>query len=1409
MTKNMRELSLNKIFGKNENNWNEVFLEELKIFKSYKKIVLVLNSSEGVFLTENDLKKIKDTLLNEISSFDIEIEILDKDEINKKEVINTFINESCKINKFNYFLEEEKDVIIGFFYVDVNQEEIEKIKAECLKYGLKFNYIRQKENTSIDNYLDKIKGEEEVICTNKLKEIPVAKEEKVMSDKKTLSKELSFGKPPKKEAEISKIKDLSQTIGEVFLDGIIFKVDYKYIPKIDKYIMYIYFTDYTESTYLKKFLDNETTLQYQESLKVGMGIKVYGNYIYDNFEKSSCIEAKFFEAYNVEPREDTANEKRIELHLHTNMSAQDGLSDPTSLIKRAKYWGHKAIAITDHCVVQGFPEAYKAGKDNDIKIIYGTEINLVNDYEKIIKNSNYLTDNINSFVVFDVETTGFSAKNNKIIEIGAVKISNGDIVDSYNILINPEESLSQEIVELTHINDSMLINQPIIDQVLPEFYNFIKDSIMVAHNANFDMAFLKNNFEKININFEKPYIDTLELSRIFYPNVRSHKLGVVAKRLGVSLENAHRAVDDARATGEVFIRLLGDRLKNPNFNFVIDEIQDLIKMREKEAGTSYHAIILAQNYEGLKNLYKIISKSHIDYFSYSPKVPKSILNEHRNGLLVSSACQDGELYQAIIRNFSEDRIEKIASYYDYFEIQPNKNNLNLIPEYFNSTKELENINKKIISIADKLNKLVVATGDVHYLDSESRLSRKILKHSLSLSRDEYDNDYFFMTTDEMLEEFSYLDARAYEVVIRNPQKICDVVEELLPIPTGTYPPRIEGSDEMLRDITYKKAHEVYGENLPENVKNRLKVELNSIIKNGYSVLYIIAQKLVKKANDDGYQVGSRGSVGSSLVATMCGITEVNPMPPHYSCPNCKYSEFINTEEMQVFSGNDLPLKSCPVCGENLNRLGDEIPFEVFLGFDGDKEPDIDLNFAGEYQSTAHKYTEELFGTGKVFRAGTIGTIAEKTAYGFVLKFIEETGINKSKAEIERLSNTLVGIKRTTGQHAGGVMIVPDYKDIHDFSPIQRPANDKNSDVTTTHYDYNAISGKILKLDILGHDVPTMIKMIEKLTGTDFMKAPLNDEKVLSLFNGSESLNLNKDIYDIDMGTLGIPEFGTNFVQKMLKSTKPSTFAELVRISGLSHGTNVWTNNAEELVSAGRAELKEVISTREDIMQDLIKAGAEKKFSFYTMEKVRKGKGLKPEEEEIISKLDLPDWYIDSLKKIQYMFPKAHAVAYVTMSVRLAYYKIYYPEAFYATYLSMKISNFDLDTISKGYQAIKDKMNEIKNKDVVSKKEKDDIAIYEIALEMYARGCKLGKLDLYNSEANRFTIIDNAIIPPFIAVPSLGESVANAIVESREESSFLSIEDLVKRTKISKTVIEYLKSIGILNNLNDSNQLSLF
>ena len=1104
-------------------------------------------------------------------------------------------------------------------------------------------------------------------------------------------------------------------------------------------------------------------------------------------------------------REDSAANKRIELHLHTQMSAMDGVSHTKDLIQRAIDWGHEAITITDHGVVQAFPDAMDMGKE--IKIIYGVEAYMINDKKEIV-NGNLEGRKFDDFVVFDIETTGLSPKNNKITEIGAIKIINGEIAESYSQLINPGVVIPELIVKLTGITDEMVAEKPNISEVLPSFKEFIGDSVLVAHNATFDMGFIRENYKAINVSIDNPVLDTLELSRAVFPRLKSHKLNLIAKHLKVDLLNHHRAVDDALATANILLKIL-EMVQDKKFQN-LSELNTLKSSADITKGDMYHTIILAKNQSGLKDLYKLISDSHINYFHRKPRMPKSIITKLRKNLLIGSACEAGELYKAIIRNKPSSEINEIVSFYDYLEIQPLGNNEHLIRDgIVKNREELELINRRIYDLGKRHNKLVVATGDVHFLDKEDEIYRRILMSGQKFSDADLQPPLYFRTTSEMLDEFSYLGEEiAEEVVIQNTIKINNIIEECIPIPKGTFPPKIEGADEELRTISEEMAINKYGNPLPEIVRTRLERELDSIIKNGYAVMYIIAQKLVSKSIEDGYLVGSRGSVGSSFAATMSGITEVNPLPPHYICAKCKKTEFF--VDGSIASGFDLPDKFCPECGELYVKDGQNIPFEVFLGFEGDKEPDIDLNFAGEYQLKAHKYTEHLFGEGKVFRAGTIGTIADKTAYGFVKKYFEEKDKIINGAELNRLLKGCTGIKRSSGQHPGGVMIVPDYKDILDFTPIQYPADDKTSGVITTHFDYHAISGRILKLDILGHDVPSIIKMLEDLTGIDPLKIPLDDEKTMKIFTSLEPLGIDPESINSTVGTLGIPEFGTKFVRQILVDTKPSSFSELVRISGLSHGTDVWINNAQNLVKNKVAPLSEVISTREDIMLSLIKAGMDKKQSFFIMEKVRKGKGLTPEDEKSMREFNIPKWYIESCNKIKYMFPKAHAAAYVTMSFRIAYFKVYHPEAFYATYFTTKWSDFNADLIIKGENVIKSKIKELEQKGLAATaKEKNELIVLEVALEMYARGFRFVKVDLYKSDSDKFILNNDGIMPPLKALEGVGENAAKKIHEEREIAPFISIEDLIVRGKATKPVIEALKNHGCLDNMPESNQISLF
>ena len=1206
------------------------------------------------------------------------------------------------------------------------------------------------------------------------------------------------------------IKDLNQNSKTVAIVGEIFHIENKELRN-GKILSIMSITDNTSSINCKLFLNDLNKDKILNAVKEGSYVKIKGDVLFDTYQRELTMTISGIRAEVKPQREDTCKKgKRVELHAHTQMSSMDALCSTKKLVKQAAAWGHKAIAITDHGVVQAFPEAMDAGKSNNIKILYGVEGYLVEDNAPVIKNAN--DESLSqTFVVFDLETTGFSNKNDKITEIGAVKIENFKVVDRFSQLINPQKDISYKVQELTGITNDLIKDKPTIEEVLPKFIEFIGDSVMVAHNADFDMGFMQQKCREQNIEFKNTSVDTLTLARTLLPHMKRFRLNLIAKELGVPLLNHHRAVDDAEATAHIFIKFLemiqkrgGEKLSD--INTILGNI-DYTKL------TTNHITLIAKNQAGIKNLYKIVSDAHINHYHRAPRILKSVLEQYKEGIIVGSACEAGEVFQAVKQNKSEEELERIISLYDYIEVMPIDNNRFMIDKgEVEDEEELRELNKRLIEVAKKFGKIPVATGDVHFIDKHEAVFRKVLKYSQGFKVDEEETYLHFRTTDEMLEEFKYLgEDLAYEVVVENTNKVADMVEDVLPIPNETFPPRIEGSDKELRDMCNAKAERIYGSPLPDVVRKRLDRELNSIINNGYAVMYIIAQKLVTKSLADGYLVGSRGSVGSSLAATMSDITEVNPLPAHYVCenPDCKYSYFYEIGEWG--SGADLPDKDCPKCGRPLKKDGHDIPFEVFLGFEGDKEPDIDLNFSGSYQPVIHKYTEVLFGEGHTYKAGTIGTVAEKTAFGYAKKFVEENDLNSTSAEVLRLANGCTGVKRTTGQHPGGIMVIPDYKDVYDITPIQYPANDPSCGVITTHFDYHSISGRILKLDILGHDVPTIIRMIEDITGKIATEIPLDDKETMSLFTSTEALGVTPEEINCPIGCLAIPEFGTKFVRQMLLDTKPKTFAELVRISGLSHGTDVWLNNAQDLVVEGTVEFKEVISTRDDIMNYLIFKGLPPKMAFTIMESVRKGKGLKPEFIEEMKKNDVPDWYIGSCQKIKYMFPKAHAVAYVMMSFRLAYYKVHYPEAFYATYFTMKAEDFDADLIVKGLDAIKNKMDEITSMgNDATAKEKNMLTVLEVAYEMYARGIKILPVDIYESDAKEFKVVgEKQILPPMIALQGVGENAAIHIQQERENGEFISKEDLQKRTKISKTVIETLTIHGSLDNMSEKNQLSLF
>ena len=1407
----------NKIFT--DESLDKIKIQKIEVIERTNTINLHALSQE--IIDFNHIENIKDEISKHYNN-SVNVEIYLKYKLEKNINIEK-IKENLLyiINKSSNILSKAKDNIkIEFkdecFFViadnkllidELNDNNTErKLKKLICDYNLDYNikaiYNEAEEEAAItaQRIFDQaLKKNLEIIKNNSSEKKPANKSQEG-SYKKRSRKKIDFDSIP-----VSLISELTNDSGVVNIKGKIVNVDKREL-KNGSFLISLIITDSTDSIMCKYFCPNGFD---DEGIENGNYIQIAGNVEYDDYEKELIVKIQDLQLTTEEiKRMDNAKEKRVELHLHTGMSSMDGINSFKEYAKKARQWGHKAIAITDHGVVQGYPEAMDCADDN-FKVIYGMEGYLVNDTVSIVQNcQNVNLDSV--FVVFDIETTGLNPKNDNIIEIGAVKISNRKVIDSFSTFVHIDKKLPGKIIELTSITDDMLQGQPEIDEALPAFLDFAKECVLVAHNAKFDLGFIKENTKVLSIeNYNPPVLDTLELSKALIKDVKNHRLNTLTKKLGINLINHHRAVDDANATGQLLIILLNKLSEREIYdvsklNDILMEDIDIVKQ------PSYHINILVTNYIGLKNLYSLVSDSHINNFYKKPRLLKSNLNQLREGLLLGTACESGELFSAFLEGKSDEKIEEIADYYDFYEIQPLDNNMFLVNnERLRSVEELKIINKKIVELGERKGKTVVATGDVHFLEPEDEIFRRILMSGQGYEDAEEQAPLYFKTTDEMLDDFSYLgEEKAYEVVVTNTNLIADLIEPILPIPNGTFPPIMEGSDNELRNICFSKAKSIYGEKLPEIVESRLNRELNSIIGNGYSVMYMIAQKLVKKSNEDGYLVGSRGSVGSSFAATMAGITEVNPLVPHYVCNKCKYSEFI--EDGSYGSGFDLPDKHCPNCGTLLVKDGHDIPFEVFLGFEGDKEPDIDLNFAGEEQGICMKYTEELFGEGKVFRAGTISTIADKTAYGFVKNYFEERGITKRKAEIERLIQGCLGIKRTSGQHPGGVMIVPKDKDIHDFTPVQYPANNEKSGTITTHFDYHSISGRILKLDLLGHDTPSIIRMLEDLTGLESKDIPMDDPSTMAIFNSPEILGISLDEINCSTGTLAIPEFGTSFVRQMIKDTKPKSFSDLVRISGLSHGTDVWINNAQDIIKKGYAKIGGVISTRDDIMTYLIQMGVEKKTAFDIMERVRKGKGLRKEDEEAMKAQNVPQWYIDSCNTIKYMFPKAHAVAYVTMSVKIAYYKVHYPEAFYATYFTTKVDDFDADIVMKGQNHILNTIKSFEEKgNDKTAKEKNLITVLEVAYEMYKRGFKFTKVDLYKSDDRKFLLTEDGILPPLMGLQGLGANAAANIKAEREISEFISIEDIINRAKVSKTVIEVLEKHGCLKNMDETNQISIF
>ena len=1219
------------------------------------------------------------------------------------------------------------------------------------------------------------------------------------------------------------ISEVTEASGTVVLAGRILMVDERR-TRTGKNILSFSFTDYTDSIASKIFVDDEDLDQAHAFLAAGKDISVKGVIEFDTYDKelelSHISGIKKF-SLKREKRQDNAREKRVELHLHTKMSDMDGVSDVNDYIDAAVSFGMKAMAITDHGVVQAFPDAAiylkKKGYDKDFKLIYGCEGYLVDDLQTIVVNEQgqgleELT------VVFDIETTGFSAADDHIIEIGAVKLQGNEIIDRMDVFVNPKVPIPFRITQLTGIDDSMVMSADPIELVLPRFLEWCGSAVIVAHNAEFDTGFIRAKARKLGLSFDPTIVDTVGLSRLLLPHLNRFKLDTVAKDLKITLENHHRAVDDAGCTAEIYIKEI-DMLKARG----VTKLAEIDKLEFDHAANvmkmpSYHIILLAKNDVGRINLYRLISESHLTYFRKSPRIPKSLLKQRREGLIIGSACVMGELFQNMIRGADEAQLLDIASFYDYLEVQPLSNNDFMLAsdKYSAATKQdLIDYNLHILSLADQLGKPCCATCDAHYVDPEDDIYRKIIMAGRGFDEEESDACLYFRTTEEMLAEFDYLEPnRARELVIDNPNRIADMCDNIKPVRPDKCPPVIEHSDEQLREICYDTAHRMYGPELPKIVEERLETELTSIISNGYSVMYIIAQKLVDKSNEDGYLVGSRGSVGSSFAATMAHITEVNPLSPHYVCPECYWYDF-DSPEVKKYSGMagcDMPPKKCPKCGAEMNRWGFDIPFETFLGFNGDKEPDIDLNFSGEYQAKAHAYTGVIFGDGYTFKAGTIGTLADKTAFGMVKKYYEERGISKRNAEIDRLVQGCVGVRRTTGQHPGGIVVLPHGEEINTFTPVQHPANDIHSPIITTHFDYHKIDHNLLKLDILGHDDPTMIRKLQDLTGLDPVKdIPLDSKEVMSLFQSTEALGIRpEDIQGVKLGCLGIPEFGTSFAMQMVEDTKPKYFSDLIRISGLSHGTDVYLNNAQDLILQGITTLQDAICCRDDIMVYLMHMGMDPGESFSIMEATRKHKPLKDSWCEDMLAHDVPQWYIDACKKIKYMFPKAHAAAYVMMAWRVAYCKVFYPREYYTAYYSIRADGFDYDKMCFGLDKLRYYIKEYQSIPKPTNTEQVCLRDMKICEEMYARGIEFAPIDIYTAKAKDFQITeDGKIMPSFSCMAGLGEAVAQGIEEGAKGGAFLSKDDFINRTHCPKGFVDKFAELGLLGDIPDSNQISLF
>ena len=1299
----------------------------------------------------------------------------------------------------------------------IEQKALDDLALEMRKYGF-FNlkFITQVDQSSMENNLQSLEERHEEHEKDMQKQFEQTPEKAKPQPRQYPTKRTSYGKRKLDEnAPITQIQDVEDGTRNVVIEGNIFNIESREL-KSGAVIFTGEITDYSDSIAFKKFVSDKEQIEQMSAIKPGTWAKMQGTATDDQYQHDIVFNISSFETVEHVGRTEKyeGDQKRVELHLHTNMSQLDATNTPTDFIKTAKKFGQKAIAITDHGDVQSFPEAYSTGKATGMKILYGVEANMIDDHALLVLNPAPMTYEDREFVIFDVETTGLSSVYDTIIEIGAVKMKNGEVLERFDKFINPHHPLSEQTINLTSITDEMVSAADDEDVVIKQFQDFYGDRPLCGHNVQFDVGFVNAALRRAGLSeITQPVVDTLEVSRLLHPEQNRHTLDSLAKKYNVSLERHHRANQDAEATGYLMYKLLDafkkkyneDNLNNLNGYAAHGEVY-------KRARPS-HMTMLAKDQKGLKNLYKLVSIASTKDFYRIPRTPKSDLADLHEGLLYGSGCWQGDVFVAMMQKGYDEAREK-AKFYDFLEVQPPATYSQLIADgLIKDEDQLEEIISNIYKLGKELNKPVVATGDSHYVEPHDAIYRTILisAQRSNPNRNKPQPDLHFYSTQEMLDAFSFLgEDIAKEIVIENTNKIADEISEIQPIKDGLYPPHIAHADEEMKKLTYDKAYELYGNPLPKIVKDRIDLELNSIISNGYAVIYLISQRLVAKSNKDGYLVGSRGSVGSSLVATMSGITEVNPLAPHYRCPKCKYSQFF--ENGEYGSGFDLPDKNCPKCGTPLVKDGQDIPFATFLGFHGDKVPDIDLNFSGDYQPVAHNFIRVMFGPDNSYRAGTIATVADKTAYGYAKHFDEERNLKLRNAELDRLASGIRGVKRTTGQHPAGIVVVPDDMDIYDFTPVSYPADDVNAAWLITHYDFHSIHDNILKFDILGHDDPTMIRHLQDLSGIDPLTIPPDDPGVMSLFSSTKALGVTPEQIGSQTGTLGVPEFGTRFVRGMLEETKPTTFAELLQISGLSHGTDVWLGNAEDLVNNGTCKLKDVIGCRDNIMMDLIHWGVKPEVAFSTMESVRHGRGISDENMAVLKKnKKIPDWYIPSCLKIKYMFPKAHATAYVLMALRIAWFKVYYPEIYYTAYFSVRADLFDLVAMSHGKNTVKAAMKEIQDKGKdASAKDRSLLTVLEIANECLERGIKIKMVDIDQSEATDFKILDkHTILAPFNAVPGLGDNAAKQIVAARAEKKFLSKEDLAKRGKVSQTIMNYFEDNGVLEGMPDENQLSLF